>query len=716
MRQLIQSYKTGEMGVFSVPSPLCYPDGVLIETKCSLISAGTEKMLVDIARKSIIGKARTRPDLVKQVMDKMKKEGIQATLSKVFNKLDTPIPLGYSCSGTIIETGKNISDFSIGDRIACGGAGYANHSEINYIPKNLFVRIPENVDDIDASFVTVGGIALQGIRQAEPRIGDRVAVIGLGLIGQLTVQLLKANGCLVIGSDIDREKNDLAKKLGANIVCHTDDLLKAAKEFTSGKGIDSVIITASAKGNELVEIAGEICRLKGKVVAVGLVGMDIPRNQYYRKELDFRLSLSYGPGRYDPVYEEKGIDYPFGYVRFTEQRNFETFLEMVSEKKIRLKELITHSFDFTEALKAYNIILGITAEKYLAIVLNYSGSKQETIKKNTNSVMISNNRNSDAIKCALVGAGNFTKSVILPALKKVNDISVECIVTATGISAFATAKKYGINSISTNADEVMINPQYNAIIVTTRHSDHATMVINALSSEKHVYVEKPLCITEDDLEKIKHVYNGNSQLQVGFNRRFSPYIKKIKELVGNNPIAINYRINAGTIPKDSWIQDKDIGGGRIIGEICHFIDTCSYLTGSFVESVSATILEKNDKTIPDDDNISITLRYSNGCLATITYYAYGNNILPKEYVEVFLPGKAIQMTDYRSMVIYQGNKKQYINNRNQDKGFVGEFKAFAESVQSGKPAIPFEIIYNTTKTSFKIIESIRSKNIITINV
>ena len=710
MKQLIQSYKTGELGLFDVPTPICQKNGVLVQTTASLVSAGTEKMIVDIAKKSLLGKAKARPDLVKQVIDKMKKEGVKNTLEKVFTKLDTPIPLGYSISGKVIEVGENISGINIGDRVACGGAGYANHSEVNYIPKNLMVKIPEGVDDIDASFVTVGAIALQGVRQTEPKLGEKIAVMGLGLLGQLTVQLLKANGCKVIGSDIDPDKMDLAKKLGADEVCHAGDLIKKANEFSNGYGVDAVIITASTSSNQPIIDAAEISRMRGRVIFVGMVGMDVPRNEYYKKELDLRLSMAYGPGRYDPEYEEKGIDYPYDLVRWTEQRNFEAFLGLIQEGKITPKDLITHQYDFDEAINAYDLLEGKIQEKYLGIVLNY---KNDINIKDHKSVKLNDKViKSDKVNIGLIGAGNFTKSVIIPNVKKVDGLELVGLCTATGVSGHGTGVKHDFKYITTDDKEIYKNQDINSIFITTRHNDHASKVINTLEAKKHCFVEKPLCIYEEELEEIKTKYEGDTILQVGFNRRFSPLVSKMKTVLGDNPMSVNYRVNAGIIPKDVWIQDREIGGGRVIGEVCHFIDTCSFLIGSDVESVFATCISKNDNSIPDEDNISIVLKYKNGSTATISYFAYGDTAMPKEFIEVFSNGISISMNDFRELNIYQNGKTKKEKSANQDKGFVNEFKAFSDAVKSGKASIPFESIYNTTKTTFKILESFRSKELV----
>lgn len=711
MKQLIQSYKTGELGLFDVPPPICGKEGILIRTTASLVSAGTEKMIVDIAKKSLLGKAKARPDLVKQVINKMKQEGVRNTLEKVFNKLDTPISLGYSCAGIVVEVGKNVTGVSLGERVACGGAGYANHSEINYIPKNLFVKIPNCVDDVEASFVTVGAIALQGVRQAEPTLGEKIAVIGLGLIGQLTVQLLKANGCQVLGSDPDPDKRSLAKNLGADMFCAPDDLIEAAAEFTNGYGVDSVIITASTSSNQPIIDGGEIARHRARVVVVGMVAMNVPRNQYYKKELDLRLSMAYGPGRYDSSYEEKGIDYPYAYVRWTEQRNFGAFLGLVAEGKVTPKALITHQFSFDDSLKAYDLLEGKANEKYLGIVLTYP----HTIEVTKKSIQISNKTvQSDRVRIGLIGAGNFTKAVILPHMRKAGGFELVGLCTATGISAHSTGKKYGFKYITTDADEILNNDDVNTVFITTRHHTHADYVIKALKSGKHVFTEKPLCIRESELEEIRDIYSSLLMpdaspplLMVGFNRRFAPMIVKMKEVVRDAPMSIMYRVNAGVIPKEVWIQDKEVGGGRIIGEVCHFIDTCSFLTGSEPVEVFARCVKKEEINVPDEDNVAITLAYGNGSTAVIHYTAYGNKQMPKEHVELFSNDVAMQMDDFRELTIWHGSRKERLKSANQDKGFANELAAFRTAVKKGENPIPFESLYRTTKTTFKILESLR---------
>ena len=705
MKQLIQSFKTGELGLFEVPAPVCQENGALVQTTVSLVSAGTEKMLVDFAKKSMLAKAKDRPDLVKQVIDKMKKEGVKNTLEKVFTKLDSPIPLGYSLAGHVLEVGSNMSGLNVGDRVACGGAGYANHSEINYVPKNLMVKIPDGVDDIDASFVTVGAIALQGVRQTDPKLGEKIAVMGLGLLGQLTIQLLKANGCNVIGSDIDTDKLELAKKLGADEVCHASEIIKRANEFSNGYGVDAVIIAASTPSNQPVIDAAEISRMRGRVIFLGLVGMDIPRNDYYKKEIDLRLSMAYGPGRYDHLYEEKGIDYPYDLVRWTEQRNFEAFLGLIEEGKVRPKELLTHEYDFDNAMTAYDLLEGKIQEKYLGIILKYKNEinldDHQTVQRTNKAIGVKD------VNIGLIGAGNFTKSVILPNIQKVGGYNLVGLCTATGVSAEGTGKKYNFKYITTNSDEIFKNNEINSVFITTQHNHHTNRVLDSIRHQKHCFVEKPLCIYEEELEAIKKSYTGSSILQVGFNRRFAPMIKKMKKKLSGK-VSISYRINAGIIPKDVWIQDREIGGGRIIGEVCHFIDTCSYLVSSEVQSVYATTIQKENQSIPDEDNVNIVLNYKNGSIATIGYYAYGDSSMPKEYIEAFGSGVSMEMHDFKELLIYSGSKVKKEKSLNQDEGFVNEFKAFKEAVKTGIPAIEFNSIYNTTKTTFKILDSIRS--------
>ena len=612
MKTLIQKYSNGDISIEELPNPHPLPNEIVVKNFYSAVSIGTEASIIKLAKKSLIGKAKARPDLVKQVVNKMKQEGVMNTLEKVFTKLDTPIPLGYSCVGEVVQVGEKVTGVSVGDRVACGGAGYANHSEINYVPRNLFVRVPKGVSDADASFVTVGSIALQGIRQTVPALGERVVVMGLGLLGQISVQLLKANGCKVLGTDLDPKKLELAKKLGADEVCFPNEVIEKSKLFTNGNGSDAVIIAASTSSNQPITDAGEISRMKGRVVVVGLVGMDVPRNEYYKKELELKLSMAYGPGRYDPKYEEQGIDYPFAHVRWTEQRNFEAFLDLVEEGKVTPSEMITHEYEFDRALTAYDLLEGKIKEDYLGILLKYN----EGVELKSELVQISDaSLKSQVLNVGLIGAGNFTKSVIIPNLKKVGNVSFVGLCTATGVSAHSTGNKHDFKYITTDYKELLNNGDVNTVFITTRHDDHGEKVLSSLNSGKHVFVEKPLTIHEEELEDIKSFYSSAEKkpvLQVGYNRRFAPLVQEMKKIVKGLPISINYRVNAGVIPRDVWIQDSEVGGGRIIGEVCHFIDTCTFLTGSLPESVFASCVTKPDQSIPDEDNVSVTVKYQNG--------------------------------------------------------------------------------------------------------
>jgi threonine dehydrogenase-like Zn-dependent dehydrogenase len=557
MKQILQSYKTGELWLAEVPVPVCKSGGIVVQTRTSFVSAGTERMLVDFAKKNILGKALAMPDQVKKVLRKMKTEGIISTLEKVQTKLDQPIPLGYSCAGIVEEVGRQTMGLSVGDRVACAGAGYANHSDYNYVPKNLVVKIPESVSFEDASCATVGSIALQGIRQCDLRLGETVCVMGLGLLGILAVQMLKASGVRVIGFDPDTGRCELARDLGADVVV-SSDLEGACDEFSLGYGVDAVLITAATKSNEPVAVAGEITRMKGKVVVTGLVGMDVPRDMYYKKELDFKLSLSYGPGRYDSNYEEGGHDYPFGYVRWTEQRNIQAFLDMVASGTVTPSKLVTHRFAMEDALDAYQLILGKTSEPYLGIVLNYPekspGITQELRKTEIRQVSKGALESSTgSLGVGFIGAGNFTKAVLFPALKKQKDICLKTICTATGMDAGQTAEKQGFACATTDYEELLNDPDINIVFVTTRHNSHAHFVTAALKAGKHVFAEKPLCLTPEELTEVQAVYGSvNKHLLVGFNRRFSPHARLIKDYFKDRrtPMMLNYRVNAGIILPD----------------------------------------------------------------------------------------------------------------------------------------------------------------------
>ncbi len=706
MKQIIQSYKTGKMEVVEVPIPGCGENGILIQTKSSLVSAGTEKMMIDLAKKSLLGKAKSRPDLVKQVLEKMKKEGFQSTIQKVMTKLDSPVPLGYSCAGEIIMSGKNVMGFSKGDRVACAGAGYANHAEINFIPKNLFTKIPDSVSFEDASFVTVGSIALQGIRQLNPTIGEKIAVIGSGLIGQLTIQLLKANGCNVIAIDINKNKLLLAEEMGADKTALSSDMFSCIEDYTKGVGVDGVIITASTKSKQVMTQAGEICRIKGRVIIVGLFPIEIPREIYYKKELECKLSMSYGPGRYDPLYEEQGIDYPISYVRWTEQRNLETIINLIEHKKITPQKLITHKFEFENVHNAYKLLSGESKEPYLGIILNYAKEIQQSSLIN-----ISKEKKISKIELALVGAGNFSQSVTLPTLKNLK-INFNTLVDHNSTVLTDIGRKYQFNTISSSMDDILKDELINMVMITTPHNNHAALVMECLRFDKNVFVEKPLAICEEDLEEIKKVYEEYPrQLMVGFNRRFSSHAKKIKEYISNSstPLIMNYVINAGDIPSEHWVQDPKIGGGRIIGEVCHFLDFLQYISDSKPTSIFAISLKTNNMLYKNDDSVQIIISYKNGSIGTITYHAVGDKSLPKEFFEVSAGNKTVKMHNFNITEFYSNGHKSKYRSKKQDKGFTQEYQQFFNSIINNNPSpISFESLYLTTLSTFRIIESIKT--------
>jgi len=708
MKQVIQSYKTGKMEIIEVPIPACGENGVLVQTSYSLISAGTEKMLIDIAKKSMIGKAKARPDLVQQVLNKIKKEGLLSTIQKVRTKLEVPIPLGYSCAGRVLMTGSKIITLQPDDRVACAGAGFANHAEINFVPKNLVVRIPESVTDEQAAFTTLAAIALQGVRQCNPTIGEKVVVIGVGLIGLITVQLLKSNGCDVLAVDIDPNRLNLAEKLGADVIAESHDIIEATDNFTSGFGADAVIITAASKSNQIVSDAGSISRLKGRVIMVGLTPINIPRDIYYKKELDFRLSMSYGPGRYDPEYEIDGQDYPLSYVRWTEQRNMETILKLIAQKRLDVDSLITHRFDFDHVLDAYKLINGEINEPYLGVLLRFDTTKQH---EHSIAVRTLSPTGEKEIKIGLIGAGNFAQSVLLPRIVK-EDCVLDTLVESNPINLAVVSKKYPIRKIASNVDDIFIDDKINTVFITTPHHLHSEQVIQALQAGKHVFVEKPLAISEDSLEQVKSVYEKvDRHLMVGFNRRFSNHAQKIREQLCaiQTPVVMNYIINAGLIPAEHWIQNPNIGGGRIIGEVCHFVDFMQYISDSNISAVFATAIRTENKKFYHHDSVQITLDFQNGSIGNIAYHALGDSSLPKEYFEVSGGGFTAKSYDFKRTELTFNGKSKRFSTHSQDKGFTMEYRSFIRAVKGEIPApIKFDSLYITTLTTFRILESIQT--------
>lgn len=708
MKQVIQNFKTGELYVDQVPLPSISKGMVLVENKFSLISAGTERSTVKVGKASLIGKAKQRPDLVAQVLQNIKKEGLKATLDKVKTKLDSLKALGYSTSGVVSATMDTNNMFQVGDRVACAGQDYASHSEIVAIPQNLVAKIPDNVSFEDASYTTLGAIALQGVRQSDPTLGDNVCVIGLGLLGQITCQLLKANGCNVFGIDLSSRLVQLANETVAdNAMLRSDsNLLATIDDFTNGYGFDSVIITAAAPSNDPIELSAVIARKKGKIVVVGAVKMDIPRDpHFFRKELDLRMSCSYGPGRYDVNYEENGLDYPYAYVRWTEQRNMEAFLKLLSNGSINLKPLTTHVFDIIDAEKAYDIVLGKVEEPSIGILLKYdeSNSLKNASKFDVNTNAI------NKINIGFIGAGSFAQSYLIPNVK-VGGASLDTVVTTKGITSKNVAEKFGFNHTSSNAEDIMENPQINTVFIATPHNSHSQYAISALKANKNVFIEKPLAMTPEELKDVEEAYKGSKvKLMVGFNRRFADVSKAVKKAFENltEPVFVNIRVNAGFIPKEHWTQNPELGGGRIIGEICHFIDLMQYFTDSEPIKVYADCINIANDKMKADDNVSIIVKFKNGSIGNLNYLANGDKSLPKELIEVFGGGKIGRIHDFRSGELHEGNRITKL--KSNSKGHKQEVEAFLSSLKKGAVSpISFESIRLTTETTFKIIDSLNT--------
>jgi predicted dehydrogenase/threonine dehydrogenase-like Zn-dependent dehydrogenase len=704
MKQFIQDFKTGKLQVYEVPKPQLSKGMVLIENKFSLISAGTERTTVSTGQASLLGKAKKRPDLVQQVLSNVKKEGLKATIEKVRTRLSSLKSLGYSSAGAVLASMDAHNKFKPGDRVACGGLNYATHAEIVTVPHNLVAKIPDNVSYEDAAYTTLGAIALQGVRQADPKIGENICVIGLGLLGQITCQILKANGCNVFGIDISKNMVQLANQLNAAKALARDDsgLTSAIEAFTNGHGFDKVILTVATKSSEPIDFAGEILRHKGTVVVVGGVKMDIPRNpNYYPKELELKLSCSYGPGRYDPSYEEEGVDYPYGYVRWTEQRNMEAFLNLLSQRVIDLKPLTTHIYDIDEAEKGYDLILGKIDEPYIGILLRYPGKG-----KDNKTLVKVNDKPAENINIGFIGAGNFAQSYLIPTAKKLG--SLDTIVNRTGISSRSVAEKFGFNNSSTSADDILKNNKINTLFIATNHDTHAEYVVKGLKAGKNVFVEKPLAINYEEVEEIVKTYNKckNPKLMVGFNRRFAPVSVKCNEIFKNSgePIIMNFRVNTGS-SKKVYRTQNDPGLGRVVGEICHFIDLMQYLAGSNPVKVFAECIDMDHAQIRNDDNICIGVKFQNGSIGNLTYVANGDSGMPKEYFEIFGGRTSFVIDNFKQGVLYHKNKIRKI--KNSGKGHKQEIECFIKSIAEGSSSpISFESILYTTITTFKILDSL----------
>lgn len=726
MKQVIQSFRTGELTVTEVPSPILRPRGILVRTVASLVSAGTERMVVDFAEKNLLQKARARPDLVKQVVDKAGREGILSTFDSVRNRLDQPLPLGYSSAGVVVAVGTEAEGFHIGDRVACAGGGYASHAELVYVPRTLAVTLPNNVPFEAGAFATLGAIALQGIRQAEVTLGHKVAVIGLGLLGQLTVQMLKAAGCDVFGIDINPQRVALARELGAAHACVNASAATEGAVFSAGRGFDAVLITADTKSDEPVTLAGEIARDRAPVVAVGAVGLSIPRKQYYEKELDLRLSRSYGPGRYDAEYEEKGLDYPYAYVRWTEGRNMEAVVRLLATEALRVEPLITHRFPIDDATQAYDVITGKTAGPFLGIVLGYDIDRhlpdqivlaQPSPRQHPSNghATIRPYQLEDAVRIGLLGAGNFVNATLLPAMRKVPGIELVGAVSGSGLSARGVGDKFGFAYCAATPQMVLDDERVNWLVIATRHDLHARQAIDGLLAGKNVFVEKPLALNRSELVEVIRAYDRSEQcLIVGFNRRFAPMIQQLRHFVADHrrPLVATYRVNAGSIPADHWTQDPAVGGGRLIGEACHFIDLLQFLIGAPPTDVYTTAIQTGRGAVSDEAIISLT--FADGSVGTVIYAAGGDKAFGKERLEVFGDDKVAVLDDYRSLELVANGKRTRQHERlRPDKGHQGEWAAITMATRSGtRSPISLLDIVTSHLATFAAMESLRERRVV----
>ncbi len=706
MKQVLQYPRKDGLLTEDCPLPSCKPNGIVVDNRYSLISPGTERAIIDLASQSLAGKARSRPDLVKQVLDKVRTEGLINTLNKVRAKLNSPIPLGYSSSGVVVETAHGVHEFAVGDRVACAGFGYACHAEQIYVPKNLAVQLPSILSHQEGAFVTLGAIALWGVRQASVTLGERVAVIGLGLLGQITVQLLKASGCQVIGIDIDEQRLTETSRFGADLLVNSGDDLasKAIAQFTGGLGVDCVIITAATKSNQPVEFAAEICRDRGRVTIVGDVAMDIPRRPFYNKELSLNLSRSYGPGRYDPGYEEQGNDYPIAYVRWAENRNMRSFLDLVAEGKVDVKSLITDTYEISRASEAF---ARIETDKVLGLLLNYG----DTVV--ARKPIISTSRTvpkSDTIATGFLGAGNFSTGVLMPALQGNKTFRLQTLYSATPHKARAVADQYRFDGIAESEDALIEDPSLDAIVIATPHNLHATQVLRALEHKKHVFVEKPLCLSSRELEEIRTAYRrSGTTLMVGFNRRYSTCLQKMKKHLRTrvNPVVFTYTINAGFIPKQNWIQDDNIGGGRILGEVCHFIDLMTSLLDDRVATISTASINGSRGQFLNDDNIVINLAMTDGSTGVVVYTAMGDKSYPKETLQVFCDGEVLSMLDFRELSLFANGKMRTLYRGAMNKGFDAELQEFSRMIKSGQTVEEAESFFHSTEATITALTSLR---------
>ena len=711
MKQILQSLKTGVTEVAEVPCPAVKGRHLLVSTTRTLVSAGTERMLIDFGKAGWIQKAGQQPEKVRLVLDKIKTDGLQPTLEAVFNKLDQPLPLGYCNVGRVSEVGAGVTGFAVGDRVVSNG----KHAEAVSVPVNLCAKVPDGVSDDEAAFTVIGAIGLQGIRLVQPTLGEAVVVTGLGLIGLATVQLLRAHGCRVLGIDMDKEKLALARRFGADVVDISagEDPMSKAQWFSRGRGVDAVLITASTKSNEPVHQAALMCRKRGRIVLVGVTGLELSRGDFFEKELSFQVSCSYGPGRYDSNYEEKGNDYPVGFVRWTEQRNFEAVLDMMADGRLDVNPLVSHRFVIAEAERAYEVVGG--SEASLGILLEYPGIEvtppSRTVALAPHSPCVSGRSKEQTVSVSFVGSGNYATSVLIPAFKDAG-ARLRSVASSGGVSGVHAGRKFGFEETTTDTERLFADAVTDAVVITTRHDSHASLLLKALASGKHAYVEKPLCLTADELRGIEEKYAvARSQdarapmLMVGFNRRFAPHVRKMKALLEGvaGPKSFAMTVNAGAIPADHWTQDPGVGGGRIVGEACHFIDLLRFLAGAAIDDYTVMGMAATSA-----DTATISLSFADGSLGAVHYFANGSKSFPKERLEVFAAGRVLQLDNYRKLTGFGWPGFKNMNLWRQDKGQRACAAAFLGAIRTDGPSpIPFDQVIESSRISIEVADALK---------
>ncbi len=716
MKQLFQNFKTGDIVLEDVPTPALQPGRMVVQNRCSVVSAGTERATTQFARQNLLGKARSRPDLVQRVLNRARTDGLLATYRAAMSRLEGLAPLGYSSAGTVLEVGENIDDLQPGDPVACGGAGYASHAEVVQVPRNLVARLPDGVHATEGAFATLGAVALQGVRRAELMPGERVTVIGLGLIGQLTVQVLRAYGSPVLGLDTNAARVETALELGLETggVIGRDDVDGLALAFSHGAGVDAVIVTAGTSSSDPVRLAGDILRERGRVSVVGDVGMDVPRRVYYGKELDLRVSRSYGPGRYDPSYEEHGLDYPLAYVRWTEQRNMDEFLRLLSIGRIDVDALVTHRFPIERAVEAYGLLVDEGgSEPPLGIVIDYPEERAAIARRVSarprGGRAGAGKAKSGAVRVGLIGAGSFARGTIIPALARSKEAQIRAVSAATGGHARETAERTGAAYATTEYQELLADDEIDLIVTATRHRLNARIAVEALAAGKHVHVEKPLALSRAELlAVVEAAAKSVSTLSVGFNRRFAPHAVRAKDHFRprTTPLMMSCRVNAGFVPADHWVHDPVEGGGRILGEVCHFVDLLQFLAGSAPTRAFATRLPPAGDGILADDNVLVALEFADGSRGSVTYCALGADRMPKELVEVIGGGRSAVIDNFRRVSLYEGTSVSADKAR-QDKGHDEQFRALVRAVYTGEPfPVPVEELFTSSLATLCVIESL----------